>query len=68
MNAETWIQKAERLQQSLGHAEMRGENEKTKDKTAAESERIKIALWLRREFSHGLDASTESVLSSRGAP
>lgn len=48
MNSETWLEKAARLQRTL----MRPGNVVAFDEDeSAARERIKIALWLRREFS-----------------
>ena len=47
MNSETWLDKAARLQRTLLRPGFRSFDD---DENAAR-ERIKIALWLRREFS-----------------
>lgn len=47
MNSETWLDKAARLQRTLVRPGLPGFDD---DENAAR-ERIKIALWLRREFS-----------------
>jgi hypothetical protein len=49
MNSETWLDKADRLQRSLVRP---GQPAAFDDDETAARERIKIALWLRREFSH----------------
>jgi hypothetical protein len=48
MNSETWLEKAERLQRSLAGDRA----QPLRDVTETTGERIKIALWLRREFSN----------------
>ena len=63
MNSETWLEKARRLQSSLvrpGRAPGFDEDE------LAARERIKIALWLRREFSEEPGRS-ENVVPFVGA-
>lgn len=51
MDSETWLDKATRLQRSLARPGVRPGAD---DGELAESqERIRIALWLRREFDYG---------------
>jgi hypothetical protein len=54
MNSETWLDKAARL-----HAEIvpPGHGARETDEQAAARDRVKIALWLRREFSTGDEQS-----------
>jgi hypothetical protein len=48
MHSETWLEKATRLQRSLVRP---GERPERDDDEMAARERIKMALWLRNEFS-----------------
>ena len=56
MNSETWLQKAERLQRTL---ELSRDGFHDADDVRIQSERIKIALWLRQEFCDQIDDSAE---------
>ena len=59
MHSETWLEKAERLQRSL--AGDRGQ--RMRDVTETTGERIKIALWLRREFSDEATSKPRDALA-----